>query len=721
MSTYTDYLLNTSALNTVALYTFGEGSGTTATDLAPSPANGSYGGSPTLSGSGNDYGQTTKSMLSVAGTSYASIPTTKFGTGVLAGNWSMVTWMKYEGTDLGVGEPTYGIEGIGSGGANTFSMFLRSDGGLSTTNFLTFYMTNGAGTEKHATSAPLSALLYDQAWHMVVVTHSTAAGGTLTVYVDGTAGTPVTNVDGSLPSSLAGTYGICARFESGAIQTATFGSSMRRGPWSFHTTALTPTQIFAMADRMNGNLGAKVEYPVATRAMFTKAQNQIVALAMIGDSNAIKGSSAVGGQLVQGFVLTTPTWIYGATSKKLASFMVGTSQPSVSGVVFLGVNAQLLNGGGLGTIAHVTNRNLEYWNTNVSTNADASRGFRADCKYFPTGTLVGADSNITCDTSNQNWSLDTSGNFKFWYEYGTFSTGSGQIVPSVTVNGVLISFTPTSTNIGLNGWSYTSTAAAAVAAGQTFKFGFASTGHDATGPLAGGAVHIVNTGRTNGFTLGTLWANGGHSAFTVCQALADTTNTPRSKLEAWLLQLILPQLDRGQTPCLVIQILEGPNDRSETGNPRSYTYTRGTDTFSQTGNAYSQTRDGYKNNCNTIIDRVKDAANAVGIADANVIVVFGPYHQIAVDPGDWKMQQQYARAEREICDGLPTTGLRFSGPDIVSATAMLAANGYDDTSGSVDYLHLLRAGYALMGTNTGIAAAPYAGNPVAKKLLLLLD
>ena len=707
MSTYTDYLISTVGLATKSLFPFADAFGTAASNLGTLATAGLYVASPTLSGTGDEYGSTAKCMATNGTTQLCRIPTAAMPhlTDGTVSN-SIVFWWKWDGTGDPYGSPFGSPYGIGfaqdfSGYDNFFSIQLNAQAsGFASGNYAAVrYYTAANGN----TGAEMqhNGSIFDGAWHMFCATYSTAAGGTLTLFIDGVPGTSVTGVDAKHPS-IRPYFGVGAQIANNGttLDTKIAGSWQH---FSYHEVALTATQQFAMADKFNGNGTLKIENPTVLANIFAIAHRQLVGLVMVGDSNVIKATAADTVTNVQGFVITTPTWIYTATGRKIPTYMVGTRQPGAGGTTFLGVNENLVNGT-LGTIAHVTNRNLEYWNTNVSSDADASRGFRFDAKYFPSGTLTGANSNIICDTASADWVMDASGAFKFWYEYATFAAaGSGQIVPSVTVNGVVISFTPIATDDSVNAWSYGSTAAATVTAGQTFKFGLASTGHDATGPIGSASVHIVNAGRSSGFSLAALWGNGGHSAYTVCQALADFTNTPLTKLSNFFLQLMLPTLDLGQTPTCILQILEGPNDRNEAAANLSYTYTPGTDTFTTVGNAQSRSRLGYYNNCNTIYLRLKDAWVAQGFDAANFYCIFGPYHQIDADPGDWRMQQLYARAEREMIDSYPTRITRFAGNLIVPQTVMSAAGGYD-----AGYVHLLRPGYVLMGTATGAEAAQYS-------------
>jgi hypothetical protein len=242
-------------------------------------------------------------------------------------------------------------------------------------------------------------------------------------------------------------------------------------------------------------------------------------------------------------------------------------------------------------------------------------------------------------------------------------------------------------------------------------FRYQTAENDAVGPLAASFTLIDNPDQTFGFDLGVLWAYGGRSAYTVCQALANTDKTPLSKLVAYFQRLSASAIDLGQTPTVAIQIMEGQNDLNiehNSGPTPSFTYTPGTDAFTTLGNAGASSRDGYKNDLLTIIHRLRDAWTAAGFDAANFYVILGPYHQIAAAPGHWKMELGFGRAEREIADSMPNV-ITIDGPKIVGYDEMIQANGYSADGGGAT--HLSRAGYLLLGNATGERAIrPLSGS-----------
>ncbi len=503
-TTYSNYLLSTPSLGVTALWPMNDGSGATMGDLAPTPNNGGYVGSPTLNLTGDEYSNPTATVMRSDPTNgterYGYIPCgpgTKITKAKLQAAWSMSMWVRKNSFTnvLGGQRAIFGFRSLADDNFFEIGFAVRANG-TNNPAVRGAYMgiTSDSGTEVIDFT-----VLIDGNWHLVWLTYDpTASSGSLTIGLDDTsASTVATNMDARITAMTMQTkFGIGESLREDDSLLG-LGAGYDFAQFAFHdSVALTAAQRFAMANAFNGNQGVAVEFPAVAQELFRKTRPRLATLFQVGDSNMLKSTAADGVTPAQGFVLTAAQWIYSATSRKLAGYLVSSGEPGVSGIFLLGINETMVAVPNGTPPAHIDNRNLLL----------GSAGLRYNCDYFETGTLTAANSKITMDTSSQFWSFASPCSIRCYYDYAVFSTGSGVINPSTIVNGVIISFTTTSTNTGIDSWNQTSKDTGSIPAGQTAVFGFASTGHNGTGPLASGFVLIADATRGEGFQIATVWA-----------------------------------------------------------------------------------------------------------------------------------------------------------------------------------------------------------------------
>jgi hypothetical protein len=720
---YPAAVLGTPSLATSILLPLNETSGSLAHDLAGAPTDGTYVGSPMLGVMGDDY----NAMLAgdalrgggfrAAPAKYCAIPSNKIQA-AMGSDWTLNVWMRYSGVpgtspNPFTDPPVFGSSTDPAGVANVLAvnMSSRADG-YGSPNLMSFSLRpahSGGPTGNVACDLLTWGVQYDGQWHLVTIVYRTASNGTIQIGLDGAFGDAVSNANPAMPSSI-GAFGIGAFLGAGvAVQTCPFDFA----DVSFHTRAFGAEEAFKLGELYNGRTGELSHPSAVVSRFFTLAQSRRVGLGMIGDSNVVR--SFIGAPMGdQGYILTTATWVRQGTGNPLAALLVGANSPSNGSVPLLGVyTVAVVEPDGMAP-QHVQDRNLARWNTDGNPNPEPF-GFEADVRWKSDGVHQpdSTGSGIMINPGDPNWSLASSASLKVTYDYATFVDdgtylGAGSIFPNLKIGSSVVGGTSVATKTGANGWASGALSAGVLAGPAVFRYQTAD--HDAVGPLAVGYTHIENVDQPFGFDLNLFWAYGGRSAYTVCQALANSDKTPLSKLVTYFQCFMAPSIALGQTPTFAVQIMQGQNDRNieNSGPVSSYVYTPGIGTFSASGNAGASSRDGYKNNLLTIINRLKDAWVAAGYSASDFYVILGPGHQISPAPGNWKMELGYGRAEREIADSMDNV-LIFDGPKIVGYDTMIQANGYAaDGAGAT---HLSRTGFVLLGAATGeLAIRPWVAS-----------
>lgn len=98
----------------------------------------------------------------------------------------------------------------------------------------------------------------------------------------------------------------------------------------------------------------------------------------------------------------------------------------------------------------------------------------------------------------------------------------------------------------------------------------------------------------------------------------------------WFRTHAVTQVDSGRRripPMMLIQIIEGGNDAQDTTSSVVYRRGGGFGSATTTGNALSNTKQGFKNNIQAIINRLRDVwVNQCGYSEDNLFFLLGPYH-----------------------------------------------------------------------------------------------
>lgn len=735
-TTYTTRLLNTAGLATALLIPLNEHGGTTAGDLAASPSNGTYVNSPTLTNFGDEYFDRNTRCFSADGvTTYATVPTTKITLSALAGNWTINCWIRYNGT-AGVSpsqnQCINGCSSVADGSGNRFNIILKGGASFDNTpNKICFRWSTSADSAAACEYITQQAQI-DGDWHLLTVLHTTAAGGTISIGLDGTFGTAVTGADAAMPTAMQANLGLGVILTAGSAN-ASYQSPFDFAEFSFHTAALSIAQMFYLGGAMNGAppTSAVLEFSPAARLLGMYSRSQLINCVGAYDSNGLRsydpdagGGTYVGGY-DQGYWYTQSLILRAVSKRSLAGLWLGVNQPTSGSVAFLGCFTSLMLGydpvgGANPPPAFVASGgpNLAIWNYpteggdnpygTVPNPAGQGTGFKCDALWVKTdSTLTTANSQTSFDTTSPYWPLSPTGSFTVTIDYAhhniAASGARGTFYPNVKIGATVIGGTILTTVTGVDNWTLKSLAVGTAMNGTTGTLSLATAGNVATGPLAVANVHLQDDSQTVGFELGCFWQWGGMSAFEVAGSLADGQVTV-AMLQAYFTKLTRRAVALGQTPTLLLQLVFGQNDLNRTGNA-AWSYSAGS--WTQSGQAVSSSRQGYQTNLTSIIGVLLDVWISLGYSAARFFVQFGPYHIIAPDPGNWKMQMCYARSEREICfQSLPNQAYRFEGSNIATSAVLDAAvtngtpNGYStDTTRT----HLSRGGYEIMAASAGNA------------------
>lgn len=297
-----DYALLRTSLVPKVLLTLGDGSGTTAVDLSASPSNGTYVGSPDLTNETPAYGNpdgTTGMELTQGGSAICRVPVSPNLTHICDGSVSHTTLIVFRSTDA-VNPNPFNYP-IALGFANDFGtydhmvqMCLNGKADGNPNGGFACYRWYTAANGSIACEFNHGGSIFDGEVHTAAFVYSTAAGGTLKIYIDGVAGGTVTGVDAKKPT--ARTY-----FGIGTM-VANNGSTLDRNTanvtfsdFQFFETELTASQIAGWHRRaINGEVSR------------LNTKRRVPALHAIDSSYGYAGGSAENAVITSGTLLATP-------------------------------------------------------------------------------------------------------------------------------------------------------------------------------------------------------------------------------------------------------------------------------------------------------------------------------------------------------------------------------------------------------------------------------
>lgn len=633
---------------------------------------------------------------------------------------------EFNGSDSGGGYPFYNEVILGASMTPT----LAAD-----TNKVAFAMTNASGTTIGAFVTASGGQLNGK-WHMFGGAFDSSQTGLWAVY-DGkrSAATTIAGDGSDLPTSAS-----IVDFSIGAYNRS--GSRQYLCPWTydyimFCDEALTDAQLFALADAFNGNTGDTFDNPDAFAAILRKARQQIVNFSHGSDSNKTRShtpSSGAGNGIPaydQGNSLTAVTMLKTALGNRpIMGYMSGCRNPcGATDAYFLGVFNRLFAAELDTPEDHIKGANLALWNDTQSTFVApaANIGFAPDARWLSnTRTLSRSSQRIIFDPTSRDWQWSAAQNFVLDCDLATFATNGGTAKPSFTRGGTPVSGSDESLDCqtGSDGWLYAGDGGVRLSVGSLSDqgiFSLGDSGNDTrSGKLGAANIHFYDDNASTGFDYADSFQYPGGSAFTWATALATdiSPETTLDKIALWMQRFVAPAIAKGQTPTFVLWITFGQNDINVGLTSTSLTYSAlvdsgdgGWDVNGESG----RTREGYKANIKSIVDFYRDAWNVAGYADEDFHVLLGGYHMVEAMPGNWTMQQMYARAERELIDEAPwgSRACRIAGEVIASYDNLWAlsnesiygtGHGYCDVGG-VQTSHLSRGGYLLIGQSAGEEAA----------------
>jgi len=506
-------------------------------------------------------------------------------------------------------------------------------------------------------------------------------------------------------------------------------------PWTYQylafTKCLTQPMTYQMGARYNGRTGAKVYYGNRFTRLARKATTKRVPIAQFGDSNLDRSTTdPVGPGAEQGFAITIDRMVRAATGRRLVARHGAASSPYNSAFID-GIYANMT-----GNVGNTPNNSADTWPVHLYT-YDLSEynrrgpgynlGFGSDVAYIASGSVSATTAvGFFADPTNADWPLDDAGNLSVKIRYATFNSGSGNFTlttKKVTGNVTIEAQTQTNTNTGANTFSTDTEMSfgtnVSTAYGQVRIYLGA-----ATGPVAVGPITAINGSRSWGFSLGSLWKYGGQPTSKIITSILslDTTAAGESAVDtatrfANVISTWLSHLASAGTAC--IHINEIQNDLNDTGS--SYNFTAPY-TFTADATKPGNKRAGCKQNMKALVDYFRAIwVNKLGYSANNLYFLFGPYHEIANPAsvvGDaslivYRMENQLQRAVMEICDEDTTYNTCFiiDGPECVPYATMNAASGYDGSGPA----HMTIAGYRLLGTEAGAAAAAWVNPPFGSR------
>lgn len=727
-----------------------DGSGTVAVDRATTAANGAYVGSPTLTADSGAYtaDDPIPCFSGFDATKYVDIPPDKIP---ISGDWTITFQIRARGAASGSfpfcklgmssAEAAYSDEGDGVGAAwrwkNAIVFYLRGTHTAPTTNAISAAIyANSVANPKHV-SVTTSGDQFDGDVHRVTLVYSTAGSGTLTLYLDGTAGTAVTSASGALPT-VAGHFGIgCVLKGENDPSTAMGDASFPFDVFGFKVfaQAVDPADFASLDDQYNGNPNLPIEDSDRERwaELLGKAQTRPVIVLTAPDSNGARNTVTRAGKLDQGHFVTISRMLKRALGTDgLLGMVIGCNS---SLQVDTGGDNASPERGWLGIQQHnallgtyvtnhaivpswVMNRHLGEWNyiDEGGNNPDGDSGhgwlpndgFVLNARYIASGSSMaaGTGSRLLLDGSHPDWPFSPTANIKIAQTFG----GSGTCYPHLNVGGTLYPSGAPARAAGTAAWDSQANVVAAGSAisGTIGTYSLAKSGGSVAGPLAAGPVLIYDASKTSGFIFAPMWIKGAYAGAHLTAALADP-QTRRAKVAACVGELAqtVYQLS-GKRPVVLFLWQNGGNDFVAPNTLLdSYDYEPAYDEDGEfTGEAtitadstnLSGTLIGHRQNMKTTRGIIRDGylgCGLEGVDPDDFYFVMGPYHR-GSDTVVAQQRQIKARAEREIRDAYPDS-MRLDGLWAVSKEQFGSAKGYaadGEAHGSYD-------GFSLLGDTLG--------------------